>query len=285
MATRLIDSPQRLTLDEGVSQLDVWLIHGKLHVVGTDGPARIEVRRVGRKGLAVTQANGNLSVRHDAPKSARFGLWWAVGHRNWMADVIIAVPPSVTACLTMINGHVVASELRHGTTLHVTNGSIAAMGLGGQVRATTVSGSIEAVGVSGDLSMETVSGEISLADSSAERVRARTISGAVTCDLGNPFARDVHVDTVSGSITVRVPEDADLTVDLGAASGSVTSAFGQVPTTTRMGMHSATGRLGSGSGRLRAYAVSGSVSLLASPAGEWDEPESTHPPAEGGLAA
>ena len=48
-----------------------------------------------------------------------------------------------------------------------------------------------------------------LKESSADRVHARTISGAVTCDLDNPFARDVHIDTVSGSITVRVPEDAD----------------------------------------------------------------------------
>ena len=118
--------------------------------------------------------------------------------------------------------------------------------------------------------METVSGEISIAGSSAERVYARTISGAVTCDLDNPSAREVHVNTVSGSITVRVPEDADLSVDLAATSGSVSSGFAAVPTNNSMGQHTARGRLGSGSGRLRAYAVSGSVALLASPAGEWD---------------
>lgn len=271
MGTRLIDTPQRLTLDEGVGQLDVWLVHGKLHVVGTEGPARIEVRRVGRKGLTVTQANGNLSVRHDVPKGPwSIGMWWMLGRRNWYAEVIIAVPPTVAASLTVILGDVVASGLRDGATVDVTSGSIALMGLGGRVRAKTVSGSIEAVGVSGELSMETVSGEISIAGSSADRVRARTISGSVTCDLDNPFARDVHVDTVSGSITLRVPEDADLSVDLTATSGSVTSAFATVPTRNSTGMHTATGRLGAGSGRLRAYAVSGSVSLLASPAGDRD---------------
>lgn len=275
MTTQLIDSPQRLTLDEGISQLDVWLVHGKLHVVGTDGPARIEVRRVGRKGLTVTRTNGDLSIRHDVPKSPwPFRVWWwGFGRGNWMADVIIAVPSSTTASLTVVDGDVVASGLRQGATMHVTNGSIAVMGLGGQVSATTVSGSIEAVGASGDVTMSTVSGEISIAGSSAERVQARTISGAVTCDLDNPAARDVHLNTVSGSITVRVPEDADLQVELGATSGSVTSAFAAVPATHSMGQHIASGRLGSGSGRLRAYAVSGSVSLLASPAGERDAGE------------
>lgn len=274
MGSRLIDTPQRLTLDEGVSQLDVWLVHGKLNVVGTDGPPRIEIRRVGRKGLTVTQANGNLSVRHDVPKGPwSIGMWWMLGRRSWFADVIIAVPPTVAASLTVILGDVVASGLHNGATVDVTSGSIAVMGLGGRVRAKTVSGSIEAVGVSGELSMETVSGEISLAGSSADRVRTRTISGSVTCDLDNPFARDVHVDTVSGSITVRVPEDADLSVDLSATSGSITSAFAAVPTRDSAGMRTASGRLGAGTGRLRAYAVSGSVSLLASPAGDRDAGE------------
>lgn len=272
MGTRHIASPTRLTLDEAVSQLDVWLVHGKVHVVGTDGPARIEVRRVGPKGITVTQANGALSLRHDVPRGIwPIGLWW-LGRRNWSVDVIIAVPPTTAASLTVVDGDVVASGLRHGTTVDVTSGSIAMMGLGGQVRAKTVSGSIEAVGVSGELTMQTVSGEISLAGSSAEQVYARTISGAITCDLDNPRAFVVHLDTVSGSITVRVPEDANLLVDLAAASGTVTSAFPQVPATNSMGRHIATGRIGAGTGRLRASAVSGTVSLLAGPASESDEP-------------
>jgi hypothetical protein len=250
--------------------LDAWLLHGKLHVVGTEGPARVEVRKVGRRGLNVTVSDGVLSVRHDAPKS----WWgWSVGwgfhlrKANYFAEVIIAVPPEVAADLTVVAGDVVASGLRTSAAVDVTSGSIALMGLGGMVRAKTVSGSIEAVGVSGDLAMHAVSGEISVAGSSADRVQVKTISGAVTCDLDNPYVRDLNVETVSGSITVRVPEDADLAVSLGAASGGVSSAFPQVPTARVMGIQSATGRLGDGTGRLRAYAVSGSVSLLASPAG------------------
>jgi hypothetical protein len=288
MGTRHIANPTRLTLDEEVSQLDVWLVHGKVHVVGTDGPARIEVRRVGHKGLTVTQANGNLSIRHDVPNGIwPLSLWW-LGRRGWSTDVIIAVPPTTATSLTVINGDAVASGLRQGATVDVTSGSIAMMGLGGQVRAKTVSGAIEAVGISGELTMQTVSGEISLAGSSAEQVYARTISGAITCDLDNPRAFVVHLDTVSGSITVRVPEDANLRVDLAAASGSVRSAFAQVPTTNGMGRQRATGQIGAGTGRLRASAVSGTVSLLAGPASESDEPpphpEETTGPTTGGDA-
>ncbi len=270
MGTWLIDSPQRLTLDGEVAQLDVWFAHGRLRVVGTDGPARIETKKVGHKGINVTHEDGVLSVRHPMKHSWwkwTGGFWWLLaGRRNFTADVIIAVPPAVAASLTVVAGTVVASGLRRGVAVDVTSGSITVMGLGGTVRTKTVSGSIEAMRVSGDLVMETVSGEISLAESSAERVHARTISGAVTCDLDNPFARDVHIDTTSGSITVRVPEDADFEVSLGATSGRITSAFPQVRGSGMPGTNSASGRIGSGSGTLRAFAVSGSVSLLARPA-------------------
>jgi hypothetical protein len=270
MATWVIEGPQRLTIDGEVSELDVWLAHGKVRVVGTDGPARVEIRAVGRQGLTVTHDAGTLSVRHPLRPGWFNWLaalsWFTGGRRNYYADVILAVPPTTAGSLTVVAGDVVASGLRRGAHVHVTSGSIRLMGLGGTVRAETVSGSIEAMGVAGDLGMKTVSGEIALAESSAERVVGRTISGPITCDLDNPFAHDVRLDTTSGSITIRVPEDADLDVSLNATSGRVTSAFPQVRGSSRPGAGSASGRIGTGSGTLSAYAISGSVSLLARPA-------------------
>ena len=61
MSTWVIDSPQRLTIEGEVAALDVWLAQGKLRVVGTDGPARLEVKKVGTKGLTVTGPIGVLS--------------------------------------------------------------------------------------------------------------------------------------------------------------------------------------------------------------------------------
>jgi hypothetical protein len=279
MTSWLVDNPQRLALDGDVDELHVWLTSGKLRVLGTDGPARIEVTKVGRQGVAVSLEEGVLSVRHEVPQEwwSRFGpFWWFVsGRRRYHAHVTIAVPPSAVSNLTMISGSVVASGLRHGATVDVTSGSITLMGLGGLVRAKTVSGSIQAMGVSGDLGLKTVSGEISLAESSAESVYAHTDSGSVTCDLDNPFARDVRLDTISGAIAVRVPEDADLDVNLGATSGRVTSAFREVQVSRTPGHNAARGRIGTGSGTLNAYAVSGSVSLLARASEDFSAPGET----------
>jgi hypothetical protein len=269
MSTWEITSPQRLAIDDEVGELEVWLANGKLHVVGTNGPARIEVTKVGTKGIDVALENGRLTVRHTLPDSwwGRLGPfgWFLAGRRRYLAHVTIAVPPATGADLTLISGSVVASGLRRGATVNVTSGSITLMGLAGTVAAKTVSGSIQAMGVSGELSMSTISGEISLAESSAERVRAHTISGAVTCDLDNPYAREVRLDTTSGEITIRVPEDADLDVSLNATSGRITSAFPQIRASGMFGMNSASGRIGTGSGTLTAHAVSGAVSLLAGP--------------------
>jgi len=134
------------------------------------------------------------------------------------------------------------------------------------LRADLAGQDVDRVLVSGDLTMETVSGEIILADSSAQRVAARTISGAITCDVDNPFASEIRLDTTSGEITARVPEDADLAVDLNATSGRIASSFPQVQLGGRPGMRNARGKLGAGTGHLYAHAISGNVSLLARPA-------------------
>ena len=274
MTTWTIDEPRQQTLDQTVDSLRVWLAHGRLRVVAAEGPVRLDVRKVGRRGLDVKLEDGVLSIRHPVRDRRWVPFWWLVtGRRNYYADIIIAVPPTVAAALTLINGSALASGLRRGVTMDVTSGSITLMGVGGRVRAKTVSGGIQAVGVGGDLSMQTVSGEITLAESSAERVQARAVSGSVTCDLDNPFAQDVRIDTISGSITIRVPADADLDVNLNATSGGVTSAFPEVRRSSVPGTHAASGRLGRGTGRLNAYAVSGSVALLASTAADYDEDE------------
>jgi len=268
MTTWMIDKPQKLTLDGAVLRLDVWLARGRLNIVGTDQQSRVEIKMVGRRGLTVTFEDGVLSVRHNIPQRKWTGpFWWFMsGWRNYAADISIAVPVSASGSMTVVSGSAVVSGLRQGAVVDVTSGSITLLGLDGAVLAKTVSGSIEALGVSGDLTMETVSGEIILADSSAQRVAARTISGAITCDVDNPFASEIRLDTTSGEITARVPEDADLAVDLNATSGRIASSFPQVQLGGRPGMRNARGKLGAGTGHLYAHAISGNVSLLARPA-------------------
>lgn len=284
MSTWLIDQPRPVTLDGDVSHVEVWLAHGRLHVVGADSPPRVEITRIGRKGVTVRHEGGVLSIRHDVPRRMwtawTVPFWWMFkGRRSYSADVSVAVPRRAAARLGVVSGSVIASGLRGGVTVDVTSGSITLMGLDGSVRAKTISGAIEALGVgrSGDLTVETVSGEIALTDSSAQRIFARTISGAITCDLDNPRANDVRLDTTSGEITVRVPADADLGVNLNAVSGRITSAFPQVRPGGPPGLRSATGRLGGGSGVLYAHAISGRVNLLARPADEADDGDRGEP--------
>jgi hypothetical protein len=266
MARWTIDGPQRLTLEEPVDRLDIRLISARVSVVGTDGPARIEVTKVSKRPLSVTHEGGRLQLFHEHPTRWPGLVWW-LGQlgRRYHAEVSVAVPHGAVAHLRVVSGSVVASGLRAGTAIDVTSGQVTMLGLDGRVTAKVTSGSIEAVGVAGDLAMETVSGEIALADSAASRVRARAISGALTCDLDNPHGSDIRLETTSGEITIRVREDSDLDVDLRATSGRVSTGFRQLWQQEAAGLRAARGRLGAGTGVLHASAVSGNIALLPRP--------------------
>ncbi|MEU8255287.1 DUF4097 family beta strand repeat-containing protein [Micromonospora inaquosa] len=263
MAGWTIESPQRLTLDAPVTRLDVRLISGRLNVVATDGPTRIDVTQVGRRPVLIDHTDGRLSLRQERGRGWSDVLrWFRMIHRYPRVDVSIAVPADVLADLDLVAGSLVASGLRRQTTVNVVAGQITLMGLRGSTSAKITSGPVEALGVRGDLTLETVSGEVILADSAADRVRAQTVSGSITCDLDNPRRSEIRLTTISGSITVRVREDSDLAVRLNTASGRITSGFPQLHTST-FPLPSSEGVLGAGEGKLWASATSGSIALLA----------------------
>ncbi|WP_327041849.1 DUF4097 domain-containing protein [Micromonospora ureilytica] len=263
MAGWTVESPQRLTVDAPVVRLDVRLISGRLNVVATDGPTRIDVTQVGRRPVLIDHSDGRLSIRQERGRGWSDILrWFRMIHRYPRVDVSIAVPADVHADLGLVAGSLVASGLRRQTTVNVVAGQITLMGLRGSTSAKLTSGPVEALGVRGDLTLETVSGEVILADSAADRVRAQTVSGAITCDLDNPRRSEIRLTTISGSITVRVRADSDLAVQLNTASGRITSGFPQLRTST-FPLPSSEGVLGAGEGKLWASATSGSIALLA----------------------
>ncbi|TDC36053.1 hypothetical protein E1211_14550 [Micromonospora sp. 15K316] len=275
MAGWTVDSPQRLSLDGPVERLDVRLFSGRLNVVATDGPARVDITRVGRRPILVEQHEGRLSVRQERHWHWRDVLRWIgpFGHRA-RVDVSIAVPADVRAELRLVDGSLVASGLRRHTRADVTSGQITLMGLRGSTVAKIVSGPVEALGVGGDLHLETVSGEVILADSAAAQVRAQTVSGAITADLDNPRSSEIRLHTISGSITVRVREDSDLAVRLHTTSGRITCGFPQVMRESTVGaVANSEGVLGAGDGKLWASATSGSIALLARPVDDDEEDE------------
>ncbi len=268
MATWTVNGPQRLTIEEPVTRLDVYLVAGRLNVVGTDGPARVEITRAGRKPLTVECVDGVLAVRHQRVRRWP-GIFWWLGQfgRQLRVDVSVAVPRTAVADLRLIDGSIVASDLRAGAEVNVTSGRITLLGLDGRVSAKLVSGPVEAVGVAGELTMETVSGELTVADSTAGRVFGTTVSGSITCDLDNPAHSEIRLSTTSGQITVRVREDSDLSVHLHSTSGRITSAFPGLTPDSRVpwGLKDMRGQLGAGTGKLWVNSTSGSVALLARP--------------------
>jgi DUF4097 and DUF4098 domain-containing protein YvlB len=157
---------------------------------------------------------------------------------------------------------VTVSGLREQTFVYVLSGRIGLHGLRGTVFAKLVSGDVEALDLGGDVFMKTVSGDLALAESSADRVFAKSISGSITCDLERPHRGRLALHTASGDITVRVPDGSDLGVAMRTVSGRVTSAFaGVVPVRGRLS-RVATGALGGGTGRLSAHTTSGDITLL-----------------------
>lgn len=258
-----ITEPERLAMDEEVKELRVRLVSGRLNVVGADGPARVEVSSIGERPVTVTLEGGVLAVEHEFPSKWPGILWWLFGGR-FKVDVSVVVPEGTSVGLNVVSGTVIASSLRNGASVDVTSGRITLLGIDGTVNGKVVSGSIEGLTLGGEVDFETVSGEIVVADSTARRVHARTISGSVTCDLDNPPAdTDVRLDAVSGEIIARVREDSDLRVTLNATSGHVVNAFSELDQVSR---GTVTGRLGTGTGgRLAANATSGTISLLRRP--------------------
>lgn len=272
MASWTVTRPQQVDIDDEVHRLDVALVAGRLNVVATDGPARVEVGRVGEHNpVEISVEEGLLSVRHPIPKTwpgiFRPFWWWMNGHRFAHSDVSIALPMSAAAAvLRVTSGTAIASGIHGDLSVDVVSGRITLLGNAGRLRGKVISGPIEALGCAGDISLETVSGEITIAESATERVHAKTVSGALTADLDNPpRGSDIYLETISGEITIRIREDSDLTVSLAATGGRVTSAFPGLSGNGGGWSKRLAGVLGSGSGRLHATAVSGGISLLPRP--------------------
>ncbi len=270
MNTWTIREPESIALDDvSVRKLKVNLVSGRLSVVGTDGPARVEISRVGDEPIQVRFDNGELQIVHEDVRTwpgILKPLWWLInGGRRFTVDVTVAVPFDAECKLWVASGSLVASSVHANVTADVVSGRMTLFGLDGRLRGKVVSGPIEALGCAGEIELETVSGEITLADSAADRVHAKTVSGSLTADLDNPpYNSQIRLETVSGEITIRVREDSDLKVALGAAHGRVTSDFPGMSVDSKWGSN-VNGTLGTGSGRLVANAVGGNISLLRRP--------------------
>jgi len=148
-------------------------------------------------------------------------------------------------------------------SLSSASGDVSVEGVQGTVRARTASGdvtvrqaqgSVDAASASGDVEVQRVSGV----------VNARTASGDVNVDLIEQSpANDMKFSTASGNVTVRAPANLDAEVEMSTASGSLQTDFPLQVEDQRGGSgKKASGRLGSGSCRVKLSTASGNVKLV-----------------------
>ncbi|MFE1246768.1 DUF4097 domain-containing protein [Streptomyces sp. NPDC058735] len=281
-----VAEPSKLTFDEPVSELHVRLVSGTVNVVGTDeGSARLEVSRIEGPPLVVTQQGGALSVAYeDLPWK---GFLTCLDRKAWRRSAVVslAVPAGTRVEVGVVGAAAVISGIQGPSLVKGVTGDTTLVGLSGPVRAETVSGNLEAQAVTGDLRFSSVSGDLTVVEGSGPSVRADSVSGSMILDLDPEGPTDVRLNSVSGEIAIRLPYPADADVEANTASGAVSNAFEDLRVHGQWGTHKITGRLGAGTGKLRATTVSGSIALLRRPAGKDDAPQDARPGAGGSPAA
>jgi hypothetical protein len=278
-----VTEPAKLTFDEPVRELHVRIVNGTVNVVGTEeGSARLQVSEIEGPPLVVTQQGGTLTVAYeDLPWKGFLKLLDRKGRRRH-AVVSLAVPAQTRIEVGVVGASAVVSGIRGPAAVKGVTGDTTLVSLSGPVRADTVSGNLEAQAVTGDLRFNSVSGDLTVVEGSGPSVRADSVSGSMIVDLDPHGPTDIGLTSVSGEIAIRLPDPADADVEANTASGAISNAFENLRVQGQWGAHKISGRLGAGTGKLRATTVSGSIALLRRPgADEEGAPGDTAPPGRG----
>lgn len=269
-----VAEPRKLSFDEPVSELHVRIVDGTVNVVGTDeGSARLEVSRIEGPPLVVTHRDGTLTVAYEDLPWKGFLKW--LDRKGWRRSAVVslAVPAGTRVEVGVVSAAAVVSGLDGRAEVKGVSGDTTLVRLTGPVRTDTVSGNVEAQALTGDLRFNSVSGDLTVVEAGSS-VKADSVSGSMIVDL-DPAGRptDIRLTSVSGEIAIRLPHPADAQVEANTASGSVSNAFEDLRVSGHWGSKRITGRLGTGSGSLKATTVSGSIALLRRPPledGPWE---------------
>lgn len=258
-----IEQPRSLDL-EGVRRLNVRIVEGSVDVVGRTedaetGAAHVEISEV-QGTLQLTLDGDTLTIAHE--RLTWGGLLDWVGGRRTRAVVSVSVPHDAPVELGVVAADAVVSGITAPTKVKSVSGEVTLDGVRSDITAQTVSGDLESRGLAGSLDFTTVSGDLTVVDGASARVRAKTVSGDMTLDLDVPRDGSIELSSVSGDLTLRLPETAGLQVEVKTMSGDLDSAFGAVTAERTPGRAVLRGRVGDGTGQLRAKTVSGGVTLL-----------------------
>lgn len=274
VAVSTVTEPQRLEFDAPVDALDVRIVGGIVNVVGTDGPgARVEVAQIEGPPLVVRRDGSRLQVVYEDLPWAGFRALLDPGGARRVAVLTVSLPAAARVDVGVVTASAVLSGIGGRATVRSVSGGVTLAGLTGEVAVDTVSGSVETQALRGSLRTGSVSGDLTVVDGGATSVRADTVSGDVVLDLDDTAkGADIRLHSVAGEIAVRLAEPADATVEASTASGAVASAFDELRVDGRWGAKRLSGRLGDGTGQLKATTVTGAVTLLRRPPGEGPTP-------------
>ncbi|MCX4660147.1 DUF4097 family beta strand repeat protein [Streptomyces sp. SID4919] len=262
-----VADPQKLTFDAPLTELHVRLVNGTVNVVGTESSsARLQVSEIEGPPLVVTHEDGVLTVAYEDLPWKGFLRW--LDRKGWQRSAVVSltVPAGTRVEVGVVGAGAVVSGIEGRTEVKGITGDTTLVALAGPVRTDTVAGNIEAHRLTGDLRFNSVSGDLTVVESSGSSVRGDSVSGSMIVDLdptGGPA--DISLTSVSGEIAVRLPHPADAEVEANTASGSLSNHFEDLRVSGQWGAKRITGRLGSGSGTLKASTVSGSIALLRRP--------------------
>ncbi|MER5795885.1 DUF4097 family beta strand repeat-containing protein [Streptomyces sp. NPDC001980] len=267
-----VAEPEKLDFDTPVSDLHVRIVNGTVNVVGTDeGSTRLEISQIEGPPLVVTHEGGTLTVAYEDLPWKGFLKW--LDRKGWRRSAVVslAVPADTRVEVGVVGAAAVVSGITGTSVVKGVTGDTTLVGLSGEVRADTVSGNLEAQAVTGNLRFNSVSGDLTVVEGSGSAVRADSVSGSMIIDLDPDGPTDVRLTSVSGEIAIRLPHPADAEVEANTASGTISNAFDGLRVHGQWGAHKITGRLGAGTGKLRATTVSGSIALLRRPPKEDDD--------------
>jgi len=268
-----IEQPDQVALGEGVRSVRLTTVAGRVNLIGTDGPATLEVTKINGQPLNVELTDdGELVVKHcvEFVKPQLFS-WLFAGKRSEV-ELSLALPPDALVDVRVVSGPVVVSNFHERVTIKGVSGEVTLAGVHGSARVATASGAITADQVTGDLTVKAVSGSITVIAGAGGAIDLAAVSGAIALDLENPVPSSVKLQCVSGAMTVRLPHDPDVRVDLGTSNGRAVSSFPEVRASGLRGAQRLSGTVGAGTATLSGKTISGSVTLLRRSADEesWD---------------
>ncbi len=254
-----VDAPTRISFDD-VTSLRVRAIAGSVAVLATSETPSLDITKIAGNPLSVTHADGVLTISYE--DLTWDGLLEWLRPRNHSAEMTVTVPRDCPAQVGVIAATAIVSGITARTSVKSVSGAITLDGVAGGIDARTVAGDVEAQDLSGQVTFNSVSGDLTLAGGSVDRLDAKTFTGSVTADVALSRTGAMRVATVSSDVALRLPAASSARVDLRSTSGRVLSEFDCLRAARNPALHSVSGTLGAGSGRISVTTLSGRVTLL-----------------------